>query len=121
MPEIGSRTEGKRQRFQDTIFLEAVKHAWLHGQAVWEDDSQPRAERIRSPEERRAKNVTLVGYVDDVAMVTVAATIRELEWKCNDTLEIDSSRMKAYGLQLAFLKKLLLFQIFNYKSKNASK
>ena len=36
------------------------------------------------------KDVTLVGYADDVAMVAVAATIKELEWKCNEILEIDS-------------------------------
>ena len=34
------------------------------------------------------KDVTLVGYADDVAVVAVAATIEELEWKCNETLEI---------------------------------
>ena len=46
------------------------------------------------------KDVTLVGYADDVAMVAVAATIEELEWKCNETLEIASYWMKAHGLQL---------------------
>ena len=34
--------------------------------------------------------MVLVGYADDVAMVIVAATIEELEWKCNETLEIVS-------------------------------
>ena len=36
------------------------------------------------------KRVVLVGYADDVAMVAVAATIEELEWKCNETPEIVS-------------------------------
>ena len=36
------------------------------------------------------KDVTLVGYTDDMTMVAVAATIEELEWKCNATLEIVS-------------------------------
>ena len=43
------------------------------------------------------KDVTLVGYGDDVAMVAVAATIEELEWKCNETLEIVSCWIKAPG------------------------
>ena len=47
------------------------------------------------------KDVTLVGYADDVAMVAVAATIEELEWKYNETLEMVSCWMKAHGLQLA--------------------
>ena len=29
--------------------------------------------------------MVLVGYADDVAMVAVAATIEELQWKCNET------------------------------------
>ena len=53
---------------------------------VWEDDSQPRAERIKPPGEQRAQDVTLVGYADYVVMVAVAATIEELEWICNETL-----------------------------------
>ena len=47
------------------------------------------------------KDVVLVGYADDVAMVAVAATIEELEWKCNETLEILSQWMKEHGLKLA--------------------
>ena len=47
------------------------------------------------------KDVVLVGYTDDVAMVPVAATIEELEWKCNETLEIASQWMKEHGLKLA--------------------
>ena len=47
------------------------------------------------------KDVVLVEYVDDVAMVAVAATIEELEWKCNETLEIVSQWMKEHGLNLA--------------------
>ena len=35
-----------------------------------------------------------------MAVVAVAATIEELEWKCNETLEIVSCWMKAHGLQL---------------------
>ena len=45
--------------------------------------------------------MVLVGYPYDVAMVAVAATIEELEWKCNKTLEIVSQRMKDHGLKLA--------------------
>ena len=96
-------------------------HARLDGWAIWEDDSLPRAERIKPPGERRAKDVTLVGYADDVIMVAVAITIEELEWKWNGTLEIVNCWMKEYGLKLAFSKKLLLFQILNCKSKIASK
>ena len=44
--------------------------------------------------------MTLIGYADEVAMVAVAITIEELEWKCNKTLEIFSCWMKAYSLQL---------------------
>ena len=47
------------------------------------------------------EDVDLVGYVDDVAMVAVAATIEELEWKCNETLEIVSQWMKEHGLKLS--------------------
>ena len=47
------------------------------------------------------KDVVLVGYADDVAMVAVAATIEELEWKCNETLETVSQWMKEHGLKLA--------------------
>ena len=65
--------------------------------------------------------MTLVGYADDIAMVAVAATIEELEWKYNETLEIVSCWMKACGFKLVFSKKLLLFQILNCKSKIASK
>ena len=36
------------------------------------------------------KDEVLVGYAHDVAMVAVAATIEELELKCNETLEIVS-------------------------------
>ena len=53
-PEIGSHTEGQKQRSRSTIFLEAAMHARLHGQAVREDDSQPRAERIGRPGKRKA-------------------------------------------------------------------
>ena len=82
MPEINSHTKEQRQGSQGTIFLEAVMHVRLHGLAVWEDDFQPRAARIRPAGERRAKYATLVGYADDV-MVAVAAIIEELERKCN--------------------------------------
>ena len=44
--------------------------------------------------------MVLVGYVDDVVMVTVTATIEELEWKCNEALEIVSQWMKEHGLKL---------------------
>ena len=47
------------------------------------------------------KDVVLVGYVDDVAMVAVAANIEELESKCNEVLEIVSQLMKEHGLKLA--------------------
>ena len=47
------------------------------------------------------KDVVLVGYADDVAMVVVAATIEELEWECNETLEIVSQWTKEHGLKLA--------------------
>ena len=47
------------------------------------------------------KDVVLVRYADDVAMVAVAATIEELEWKCNETLEIVSQWMKEHDLKLA--------------------
>ena len=47
------------------------------------------------------KDVVLEGYADDVAMVAVAASIEELEWKCNETLEIVSQWMKDPGLKLA--------------------
>ena len=43
------------------------------------------------------KDVVLVGYADDLAMVT--ATIEELDWKCNETLEIVSQWMKEHGLK----------------------
>ena len=36
----------------------------------------------------------------DVAMVATAAFIDELEWKCNETLEIICYWMKVHGLQL---------------------
>ena len=42
-----------------------------------------------------------VGYAHDAAMVAVAATIKELKWKCNETLEIVSQWMKEDGLKLA--------------------
>ena len=38
-PEIGSYTEGQKQRSQSTIFLEAAMHARLYGQDVRENDS----------------------------------------------------------------------------------
>ena len=47
------------------------------------------------------KDVTLIGYADDVAMAAVAATIEELKWKRNETLEIVSCWMKTHGLKLA--------------------
>ena len=51
------------------------------------------------------KDVVLVGYADDVAMLmhdeAVAATIEELEWKCNETLQIVRQWMKEHGLKLA--------------------
>ena len=47
------------------------------------------------------KDVVLVGYADDVAMVALATTTEELEWKCNETLEIVSQWMKEHGLKLA--------------------
>ena len=47
------------------------------------------------------KDVVLVGYTDDVATAAVVATIKELEWKCNETLEIVSQWMKEHGLKLA--------------------
>ena len=58
-----------------------------------------------------------------MAMVAVAATIEELEWKWNETLEIVSCWVKAYGFKLAFSKKLLLllFKILICKSKVTSK
>ena len=73
-------------------------NARLHGQAVWEDDSQPRVER-------RAKDVTLVGYAEDVVMVALAATIEELEWKCNETLEIVSCWMKSQKLLVSSFER----------------
>ena len=45
------------------------------------------------------KDVVLVGYGDDVAMVAVAGTTEKLEWKCNETLEIVSQWMKEHGLK----------------------
>ena len=45
------------------------------------------------------KDVTLVGYADDLVMVTVAATVEKPERKCNETLEIVSCWMKARGLK----------------------
>ena len=50
------------------------------------------------------KDVVLVGYAVDVAMMAVAATIEELESKCNKTLEIVSQWMKEHGLKLAQVK-----------------
>ena len=47
------------------------------------------------------KDVAQVGYAHDAAMVAVAATIKELKWKCNETLEIVTRWMKAHGLKLA--------------------
>ena len=41
------------------------------------------------------KDVVLVGYADDVAMVAVAAAIEELEWKCNETLNSQSMDERA--------------------------
>ena len=34
------------------------------------------------------KDVVLVGYADDVAVVAVVVTIEDQDWKCNETLEI---------------------------------
>ena len=47
------------------------------------------------------KDVVLVGHANDVAMVAVAATIEQLEWKCIETLEIISQWVKERGLKLA--------------------
>ena len=43
-----------------------------------------------------------------MAIVAVAATIEELEWKCNETLEIVSQWMKEHGLKLAQEKSKLV-------------
>ena len=44
--------------------------------------------------------MVLVGYAYDVAMMAVAATIEELNWKCNESLEIVSQRMKEHILSM---------------------
>ena len=55
------------------------------------------------------KDAVLVGYVDDVAMVTMAETIEELGWKCHETLEIVSQWIKEHGLKLAQVKSEAVF------------
>ena len=55
------------------------------------------------------KVVVIAGYADDVAMVAVAATIEELQWKRNETLDIVSQWMKEHGLKLAQEKSEAVF------------
>ena len=75
-------------------------HARLHGQAVWEDDSQLRAERIKPPWERMTKDVTLIGYGDDEAMMRVAATIEEIEWKPSWLMQRGSRNRQLLGASI---------------------
>ena len=49
-PKTGPHTKGQKQGSQGIIFLEAIMHARLYGQAVWHDDS---CQTCR-PRERRA-------------------------------------------------------------------